>query len=313
MILLVGARWNVGSLLVQELLALGQKVRLLVRNPEKAALLAQPGVEVVQGAFTSPAQVCAAMHGVDRVVLLPSPQRGLMELERNVVLAAHATGVRHLVKVSASLVGPKLGLASARWQWHAEQLVRTSGIPYTVLRPAFSMQNFFHFARSIRTEGAFHASLRSARVAMVDNRDVAEVAARVLAGGEHAQCTYVLTGSEALTFDEAAERLSSAVRQRVRYVTVPAREQLERLLAAGVPSCEAEDTQRAYELMEEDWDSELTGEVSTLLGRPPRTFSQFASDHALLFIRRPAASPAALSRAGLAPTAGWRPAELRTA
>jgi uncharacterized protein YbjT (DUF2867 family) len=313
MILLVGARWNVGSLLVQELLALGQEVRLLVRNPEKAALLAQPGVEIVQGGFTSPAQVCAAMHGVDRVVLLPSPQRGLMELERSVIIAAHATGVRHLVKISASLVGPKLGLASARWQWHAEELVRSSGIPYTVLRPAFAMQSFFHFARSIRTEGAFHASLGNARVAMADTRDVAGVAARVLTGGDHAQRTYVLTGSEALTFSEAAECLSSAVRQRVRYVTVSPEEYRGRLLVAGVPSWEAEDTQRAYELMEEDWDSELTEEVSTLLGRPPRTFSQFARDHALLFTRQPLASPAALSAAGFAPSADWRPAALHTA
>jgi uncharacterized protein YbjT (DUF2867 family) len=312
MILITGARWNVGSILVQELLALGQQVRLLVRNPEKAAQLAGPGVELFQGCGSSRSQVSAAMKGVDRVLLLSSGQRGLVEFERTVISAAQAAGVQHLVKLSASLVGPELGLPSAQWQWQAEERVRTSGIAYTLLRPAFSMQEFFHFARSIRASGAFHASLGNARLAMVDTRDVAAVAARVLTGGDHARCTYVLTGPEALTFNQAAEHLSSAVHQRVHYVNLSPADHRERLLASGVSSWEAEDTQRSYELMAAGCGAELTCEVRAILGRAPRTFSQFARDYAVLFTRHLERGPAALAGTGFTSGNDWRLAALKS-
>jgi uncharacterized protein YbjT (DUF2867 family) len=312
MILITGAKWNVGSILVQELLALGQKVRLLVRNSEKAALLAGAGVEIVQGSCTSRSEVSAAMKGVDRVLLLPSAQCGLVEFERRVISAAQAAGVQHLVKLSASLVGPELGLSSAQWQWQAEELVRASGIPYTLLRSAFYMQNFFRFARGIRADGAFYAPLGNARLAMVDTRDVAAVAARVLTGGEHARCTYILTGAQALTFNEAAEHLSSAIHQRVHYVTLSPAEHRERLLAAGVSAWEAEETQRSYEIMAMGHGADPTCEVRSILGHAPRTFSQFARDYAVLFTRHPELRPAALPGAGLMSGADWRLAALKS-
>ncbi len=274
-------------------------VRLFVRDPGRMAHLEALGVELVQGDPSDRHQVLAAMDGVERVFLSSPLEQGMVEKDRNMVAAAAASGVQHIVKLSTSLIGPMWGLTGSRWHWESEEMIRGSRVPFTFLRPLFFMQNMLRFAADIRAYSSFSAPVGGARLSMIDARDVATVAARVLTQGNHLGCAYTLSGAEALTFHDAAEQLSLAINRRVRFLTRSYSEYQEGLLASGVPPWQALDAVRFFDLVDKGVASEVRGETGALLGRTPRTFSQFARDHAVLFKR-----PGSLSAMGPEVTLG---------
>jgi len=93
------------------------------------------------------------------------------------------------------------------WHRKVEDKLKATGISYTILRPNSFHQNVVtYFAPSIRTQGVFYSSMGDERVGFVDVRDIAVVAAKALAGGEHAGKTYELNGPEALSYSEVAEK-----------------------------------------------------------------------------------------------------------
>ena len=118
----------------------------------------------------------------------------------------------------------------------------------------------------------FSDSLGDARISMVDEDDVAAVAARLLISEGHHGKTYVLTGPEALSFSDIAKHLSAALNQPVRYVSITP-EQAEAAMRAGglpEPAVKLVSALRAYE--RENHNAVLTNTVEELLGRKPNTY-----------------------------------------
>jgi uncharacterized protein YbjT (DUF2867 family) len=145
MILITGGTGFVGTNLIRRMRKEGLPVRSLVRNPDKARALQDLGVELVQGDIADKASLEKAAAGVERVVHLVGiiqEARGAtfrdvhVEGTRNVLEAAKKAGVRHFFHQSA--LGTRAGAMSAyhKTKWAAEELVRASAIPYTILRPS---------------------------------------------------------------------------------------------------------------------------------------------------------------------------------
>ena len=132
MTLVLGATGTVGGAVARELIAAGERPRLLVRNPDKARAFAETA-EVVRGDLDDIASLRAAMHGVDKVFMM-STGSNAVALEGNVVDAAKAEGVTHVVKLSViSAEAP--AITFARWHNAAEQKLKASGLAWTMLRP----------------------------------------------------------------------------------------------------------------------------------------------------------------------------------
>lgn len=131
--------------------------------------------------------------------------------ELNMVEAARAVGVR-VVKLSVWRADEGLS-PIARLHRPVEQSLVTSGLPWTILRPNFYLQNFLR-QPSIREVGEFSLPLITAPISFIDIGDIARVAARVLTTDGHDGCVYDLTGPEALTYAEAAEGFSDNCRAR---------------------------------------------------------------------------------------------------
>ncbi len=145
MILVTGATGFVGGHLVRRLRKGGLPVRALVRNPEKAKSLEGLGVEISVGDISDAASLDAAMKGVERVIHLVgiiqeaagATFRGIhVEGTRRLLDAARKSGVRHFIHQSALGTRPAAKSEYHKTKWEAEELVRASGIPYTILRPS---------------------------------------------------------------------------------------------------------------------------------------------------------------------------------
>jgi uncharacterized protein YbjT (DUF2867 family) len=278
--ILVTTAGKVGVEAARLLAERAEPVRLLVRNPEKATALAQLGVDVAVGDLSVPATIDAAMRGVSAVVLV-SPAIPAQEL--NVVTSAAGAGASHVVKITskASADSP---IARRRDQTEIENGLIASGLGYTLLRNNAYMQNFLMLAPAIAKTGGFGSSAGDGRVGMVDTRDVAAVAAEIAASpAAHQGRTYWPTGPESLSYADAAKVLSKVLGRTVTFHPLTFDEQKQAMTDVGVPEHIAEMNAQAIALFvqgDSDW---VTGDVPSILGRPPRTFEQFVTDHAAAF------------------------------
>ena len=282
-VLVTGATGNVGSLVVRELQARDVSVRAFVRDSDGAAGKLGDGVELASGDFSDAASVRRALEGVDGVFLACDNNPRQVEYETGMIGAATAAGVRRIVKLSA--FGTEIGSPLAFWDWHGriEKHLRAAGIPAVVLRPSFNMTNLLGAAEQVRQEGALFAPAEGASIAMIHPRDVAAVAAVALSTDGHEGQTYVLTGPEAITYEQVAEELSAVAGRHIQFVAVPDEMARQTLVRAGMPKFAAEQIVALFGILRQGAYEQITDTVHALTGRDSRTFAEFARDHAGLF------------------------------
>lgn len=282
-ILVTGATGRVGRELVRLLSAADVAVRVFVRSPEGAASLQAPGVETALGDFDQPETLDAALEGIDRLFLLSPADPRLVDQQGQTIEAARRAGVRHVVKISTLGADSASPVSLARWHAHVEQHLEGSGMAYTHLRPHYYMQNTLEFAPTIAVENRLYAPMRDGHIGLVDCRDVASVAARVLTEPGHEERIYEITGAAALSFDDVATEIGAAIGRSVTYVDVRPSEAEKAMLSAGIPGWLAEALVDLYGIFSGDHASATTRVVEDLSGRRPRTYAEFAREHSNVF------------------------------
>ena len=286
MILVIGATGTVGSEVVRQLVATGERPRALVRDPATARQRLGDQVEQVVGDLDRPETIAAALAGVDRVFLLTTQSSRQPEWERAVIGAAARAGVGQLVKLSVFRANEQSPLQVARQHGQAERVLAQSGLAATILRPVFFMQNLLAMVH----DGAIATAAGDGRVAMVDARDIAAVAVATLTGGGHAGKTYTLTGPQALSFYQVASVLSRQTGRPLRHVRVPPDKVRVALQGRGVAAWYADDMAKLHSMLAVGYEEVVTDDIHRVTGRPPRTLAQFAGDHAGVLTRPPAGS-----------------------
>lgn len=280
---MTGANGRTGGAVVAELASQGVPCRALVYEPDGPLDPVPPGVEVVAGDYERPESLDAAMAGVQRMFLVAPGSPTLVRHETNAILAARRSGVRHVVKLSALGAGVS-PFAITHWHAEMERKLRGSGLTWTFLRPNFFMQNFLvMFDDRIAVESSFSASAGTGKISMVDYRDVALVAARALTSENHGGRIHVVTGPEALSFVEAARRMSAVLGREIRYLDLPSDQERRDLVAHGVRPAFAETLLGLFAFFREGHGAVVTDSVATVGGREPRTFDQFLEESAPAF------------------------------
>ncbi|MFE3194421.1 NAD(P)H-binding protein [Nocardia sp. NPDC059240] len=277
MLLLTGATGNIGRALTRLLDADGIDFRALVRDPERAKSL-PAHAEPILGDLDDEAAVSRAMDGVNALFLLV-PGIGL-DHTRTALRAAQQAGVQRVVLISSAhvLVDPLPAMGS--WHHERENLVRATGIPFTILRPGGYMSNALEWAPLIRSGDPILDPSGPGRFAPIDPADIAAVAARCLTEPGHTGKSYHLTGPESLTVAEQVAILSRILDRdiKIREVTTP-----EEVVAArfphGAPPRLAEAIVEGFTLMRADTLGTRTDTVTDLLARPARTFAEWCVDH----------------------------------
>ena len=279
-ILVTGATGTIGSEVVKALAAKpGVTVRIGVRSAAKADKLAAPNVVPVDFDFARPETIAAAVKGVDLVFLLTPFSADQVEHGRAVVEAAKAAGVKHIVKLSAMGADNEPGIQLGRWHRETEKLVEASGISYTILRPGNFMDNFINFYPP-GPDGNIYVPFGTAAVSYIDARDVAAVAAAVLTEEGHYGKAYDLTGPEAITTAEVAKAIGEASGRTVKYVDVPEEATSKAMLDMHMPRWMVDAMMELYGITKAGYASGVSPLVKQITGRAPRTFAEFARDHA---------------------------------
>ncbi|MBV8275803.1 MAG: SDR family NAD(P)-dependent oxidoreductase [Verrucomicrobia bacterium] len=276
MILVTGTPGNIGTPLAQHLLGQGRKIRLMVRNPKKqdqvVADLQSRGAEIVQGDYADPRSLADCFTGVESAFLLVPVALETADWKGNFVKAAEQNGVERIVNLSVSGASSTTPIDLFRWHWQAEQTLESSGIAWTHLQPTdLARFNIRSILPTVEGQGAFYSSIGQGRVALVDEEDVAEVAAAALTEEGHERKKYVLTGPKAVSYPEIADALANKLGKPVTYIDIEPAKAKEAMVAAGLPEWVADFINSLRELEKSGGASGPTTDIQNLLGRPPRT------------------------------------------
>jgi uncharacterized protein YbjT (DUF2867 family) len=283
MILITGATGNIGRHLVRDLDARGVDLRILVRDPARSIGMAER-VERAVGDLGVPATLAPAFEGVEKLFLLT--QGTGTDQAGNAIAAARAAGVGHVVFISSYSVLTEPLPAMARWHHARETLVRSSGIPATILRPTGFMTNTFEWLPTIAEASFVIDAVGPGRLAPVDPADIAAVAAHVLTTPGHEGKAYAPTGGESFTIAEQVHILAAAIGRplEVRVAGSPDEIVRSRFPNGASPELAAAIIE-GFRLMREDTVGFRTEAVHDLLGREPGTFAAWCACNAAVFQR----------------------------
>jgi uncharacterized protein YbjT (DUF2867 family) len=271
-ILVTGATGTVGSQLVNHLFQAGHDVRALTRNHAKANF--PVGVEIVTGDLTVPETLLPALQGATALHLINFDSGGsgydLLHRGVEIVELAKKAGVQ---RVTVLMGGEKGSI---------EQAVEASDLCWTFIQPVEFMSNMLEWADSIRTEGVVREAFGKRLTAIVHESDIAAVAAAALVEEGHAGKTYTTTGPEALTPPQMLQMIGEAIGRQLKFVELSEEQARKRWQEAGYPDevieffvwAHGNTPPIGYTVMPT---------VEQVTGRPPRTFAQWASEHAEVF------------------------------
>lgn len=281
-LLITGATGSVSGALLAALEGADLDLRAMVRDQARAAPLRDRGVQVVVGDLDDPGSLPPAFEGVqDLWLLVPNGPRA-PENSMNAVWAARKAGVERVVRLSAVGAAHDAPTRSGRLHAMADRELQVSGLCWTILRPHWFMQNLLNEAGDIAARGTLCLDTGDARLGMIDVRDVAEFAARVLAGG-HDGKVYTLTGPRSVSFGEVARRLTRILGKRVDYVPVSAETRRETLLGHGVPAWIADMLAEYSQAYAAGWGDHTSSDFLDVVGHPPRDVDAFIRDHVAAF------------------------------
>ena len=284
MILVLGGTGRLGHETVKLLSTSGtHKVRVLVRDPAKAAAFPDTGVEIVNGEMTDADSLAQAMRGVKRVFTIPPNIRDQAEMESCIYRAARRAAVSYIVKLSTVKADVNSPCHFFRQHAIAEEWLKTSGVAFTILRSNSFMQNLLWFAEEIKSKNRFSLPMGVAKTAPVDVRDVAAVASAILTGEARHDAMYNISGPGKLSFAEIAHTLSAVTGKRIEYRDIAPAEFLNILLRSGIPDWYAEALTASWTVARQG-EPILTDSVSVLAKKAPITFEQFARDYADKFM-----------------------------
>jgi uncharacterized protein YbjT (DUF2867 family) len=240
-----------------------------------------------QADFEQPTTLGPVLEGVATVFLVSSDHPHQDQLEIAMIEACRARGVARVVKLSAQSAGLEPPVSFGVMHARAERALRESGMAWSILRPVFFMQSLLLMADSIR-DGKLIAATGKGAVAFIDARDIADVAATVLADpSAHDGRTHTLTGPRALSFAALAGLLSSTAGHPVRHISPPPL--LARLVlpwVSGMPRWRSNLVVGLMSAIADGAQSNPSDAVRQISGHEPRTIEAFIAEQRAAFTCR---------------------------
>lgn len=266
-VLVTGGTGKTGQIVARQLVLRGMEARIATRNPSSA--------DQIRFDWTDPATHGPALEGIGAVyIVAPTDRTEQLPVMRPFLEQAVSQVPGRLVLLSASSLeagGPMMGEIHAWLAAHAPL--------WTVLRPSWFMQNVTtQHLPSIMHEGCLYSATGDGRIPLIDAADIAAVAVEALTDPALESRDHVLTGPEALTYDEVAEAISTQIGRPVRHCRLSVPELAARHATFGIPEAYALTLARMDEVIAQGAEDRTTDEVQRITGRPAHSFADFLED-----------------------------------
>jgi uncharacterized protein YbjT (DUF2867 family) len=282
-ILVTGATGTVGRQVVEQLVKRGADVRALVRDPAKVKFPA--GVSVVQGDLLDVDSVRSALSDVSTLFLLNAVAPDEFTQALIALNLARAVGVERVVYLSVIHSDVYVNVPHFAGKFGVERMIEQMGFSATILRPAYFMSNDLTIKDVVLGYGVYPMPIGGKGLAMVDTRDIAEIAAielirREKATGKLALERINVVGPDTLTGADVAAIWSKVLKRPIAYGGDDPRG-FEQNLRKFMPSWMAFDMRLMSERFLSDGmipDAGDVGRLTALLGRPLRSYHDFAAE-----------------------------------
>jgi NAD(P)H dehydrogenase (quinone) len=286
-IAVIGATGRVGSELVRGILAHGEVVIALVRDPGKArCAFGEPGgLHIRRTRLDDPHDLTEALDGI-RTVFIAMGSIGIEGVLQRVAInaAARVPSIEQVTRLSVlNTSADSLGI-NQRAHYSIDQAASSTAVPYSTIRPAIFSASLLTAAREVRASRTWTGIAGSGRMSLIDHRDAAEAGLRVLTEPALWGTHHDLTGPAPMSWPEVLELLSAELGDTVTFRVEAERQFLERLTGAGVPAGEAE------LLITREWailageNDHTTDTFQQITGRPPRPVAEFLHDYRAEFL-----------------------------
>lgn len=272
-----GANGRLGRLVIADLLTRGvapESIAAGVRDPRKAADLAEQGVEVRTVDYDRPETLKAAFQPGDRVLLIASNVLGQRAGHAIAAIDAAAEAGVDLLAFTGTLGAPDADFIIAEEHKAIEVHLMASGLPWVLLRNGFYTENYTENLASALESGVLVGNAGNGRIASAARVDYAAAAAVVLTGEGHEKRAYELSGDTAWTMAEYAALVSEISGLDIVYREIPAEEHQAILVAAGLPESFAEALVDADAAIGRNRLDYTGGDLSRLIGRPTTTLRE---------------------------------------
>lgn len=265
-ILILGGAGKTGRRITTQLDARGVEFRLASRSAEQ------------RFDWYDESTWSAVVHGTDTAYLAPPVDPAGLDAAGRFIKQTSADGLRRVVLLSGRGVGsPGRDFAVYDSQLSLEHAVKDSGLDWTIVQPAWFMQNFSEdFLRDYVLAGQLRISAGDGAEPWIDTDDIADVVTAALLDERHIGETYALSGPRLLTLAEVAHELSDATGRRIEYVALEPDEHIEELVGFGVSRPDAEALRDLFAVIRHHRSEYLSDGISEVLGREPRDFRDWA-------------------------------------
>lgn len=238
---ITGASGHLGRLAVEELLTRGVPagdVVAVVRTPSKATDLAARGVQVREGDYSRPETLTAALTGVDRLLLVSSSEPGQRVAQHtNVIQAAAAAEVSRVAYTSMLNADASTNPLVGEHQ-DTEQALRAAGVPFTLLRPGWYIENYTEQLGQYLQRGEIVGAAGSGQISAATRQDYAAAAAASLLDDQDGNRTYEL-GGPAFDLTQLAQVISEVTGTPVTYRDLSVEEYVASLQQTGLDEATA--------------------------------------------------------------------------
>lgn len=278
-----GATGKIGK----ELLAFLSKANIptIAVTRDKSKIKVLPNIEWMEADMNNPETLTQTMIDSKAVFLATNVNQKFVQEQNNAIEVAKKCNVKHIVKVSSPGADKDSQNFIAKPNGEVEDLLKLSGIGFTIIQPNSFMQNWFgHFSETIQKERKIFEATGDGKKPFIDTRDIAEVAYTFLTNPiEHLNKTYLLTGGVAISYGKVAEAISKVIGEKVDYIQMTSEEARQRMTEKGMPTMMIQTFLAIAEGQRNGKADFVNTVVEEILNKKPITVEQFALDYKQMF------------------------------
>lgn len=285
-LLVTGASGQLGQAVIRHLLETyhvpASSIVAASRDTAKLADLAAKGIETRVADFDDASSLEKAFTGIETLLVISTdalavPGQRLTQ-HKAAIAAATKAGVKHVAYTS--MPNPDRSLISfAPDHLGTEQAIKASGLPYTIIRNAWYLDNYLHSAPHNLSTGQWFTATQNGKVSNISRDDCARAAAAVLARGKAENKTYTITGSQLLTTEQTAAVISQAAGKPLAVVQVSPADLKKGIEGAGLPGFVADMLVSSEENVAAGNFDIITNDYESLTGEKQQTAAAFFEAH----------------------------------